>query len=431
MNRKKLGMMVLSLSMTVVFTFGGATMALFTGSAQNSNTATAGTINLDAKRDHGDYTPGPMFYPDSLDPVGNHPYDTSKTNPSGESLGGWAPGDTVQRTMILTNNGSLDAKLKGVKATVRDSYTQNLPTNPASSRTVTGLTSGAAYDEFIQKANVKVMVPDTNTLLYNGSLSSLLVSGYAPLQNEPVLTGTRPPFAPGPLNVTFEVKLDQSASNEIQGKSFIFDFSFYSEQARNNGPANNNSVYRPATQIPFSFTDISQDGGTYIPNSNQDDTAFEINSPFAINFYGQSFDKLYVSTNGLITFNGPNSAFGNTPMAQAPDNSIAVFWDDLIRGSIYYKGYTVNANAADPYLAIQWSGYEHYPSSPSTVIFQTKLYKSGKIEMLYNDMTFGGPAGANNGSSATVGVRKDANTFQQYSYNQNVITSNSAIQFAY
>ncbi|GIP40115.1 hypothetical protein J31TS4_33950 [Paenibacillus sp. J31TS4] len=233
MNRKKLGVMVLSLTMTVVFTFGGATMALYTSSAQNTSTAAAGTINLDAKRNHGDYTPGPMFYPNSLDPDGNHPYDTSKVNPSGESLGGWAPGDTVQRAMILTNKGSLDAKLKGLKATVRDTYTQDLPTG--GSRTATGLTSGAAYDEFIQKANVKVMIPDTNVQLFNGPLSSLLVSGYAPLQNEPVLMGTRPPFTPGPLNVTFEVTLDPSASNEIQGKSFIFDFGFYSEQARNNG----------------------------------------------------------------------------------------------------------------------------------------------------------------------------------------------------
>jgi hypothetical protein len=243
MKTKKLAQLVLTLMLTVFLTFGGATLAIFSGSAQNSgNVAHAGTIDLTAKRDHGDYTPGPMFYSDSLDPAGNHPYDKSKISPSGEALGAWAPGDIVKRTMILTNEGSLDAKLTGIKATARAAYTQNLLTGGSS--TVTGFTSGPAYDEFIQKANVTVALPDQSLTLYNGPLSGLISTGngYATLLNQPVLQGTFGGFGSGPLNITFEVHLDNSASNEVQGKSFIFDFGFYSEQVRNNNGNQTNQV---------------------------------------------------------------------------------------------------------------------------------------------------------------------------------------------
>jgi hypothetical protein len=150
-------------------------------------------------------------------------------------LGGWAPGDTVKRTMILTNTGSLDAKLTGIKATARESFTQNLPSG--GNRTINGLIAGDAFDEFIQLANVEVAIPDENLMLYNGSLAELMFADtdeFASLLSNPVLMGTTPPFSPGPLNITFEVTLDSSAGNDLQGQNFIFDFGFFVEQIRNN-----------------------------------------------------------------------------------------------------------------------------------------------------------------------------------------------------
>lgn len=233
---KKMAFTVMSGVLALALAVGGTTYAIFTSSASNSgNTITAGTINLDAKRDNGDYVPGPMFYPDALDPDGNHPYDVSQIAPSGEALGGWAPGDKVTRTMILTNTGSLDAMVTGIKATPRATYTQNLPSG--GNRTVNGLTSGAEFDEFVQLAHVKVWNPDgAGTILYDGQLKDLIAAGqfYVPVLNELVLTGVKPPFQPGPLNINFEVTLDKSASNALQGKNFIFDFGFFAEQVRNN-----------------------------------------------------------------------------------------------------------------------------------------------------------------------------------------------------
>lgn len=217
LSKKKLMLLSVAGMITIGATVGGATYALFTSSASNSNnTATAGTINLTQERDQGDTIPGPMFYTSTSDPTGSFPYDTNKNAPNqppgGESIGGMAPGDSMFRALNLYNKGTLDAKVTKLKATVNGA----------------GESSGAAYDEFINKLNVLVEVPSTKRVIYNGSLSELL-NGWVPIS--PALTTKA---GGGALNVTFTVTLDKTATNEIQGHNFVFDFSFYAEQLRNN-----------------------------------------------------------------------------------------------------------------------------------------------------------------------------------------------------
>lgn len=195
---------------------GGATFALFTSNAQNTSEGKAGTIVLTQERDQGDSIPGPMFYSAESDPTGLFPYDTTKNvpdaPPGAEALGGWAPGDKATRAMNLYNKGSLDARVKKLKATI----------NPL------GITSGVAYDQFIQKMNIKVMYPAQSKTLYDGPLAGLL-NGYVTIPS--FIIAKNPSAA---ANITFEASLDLSADNSIQGKSFVFDFTFYAEQKRNN-----------------------------------------------------------------------------------------------------------------------------------------------------------------------------------------------------
>ncbi|WP_066315647.1 hypothetical protein [Bacillus sp. FJAT-29814] len=195
---------------------GGATFALFTSSASNTNnSAHAGTVIIDIERDQGDSIPGPMFYTSTSDPTGKFPYDIRKNQyapPGSESLGGMAPGDKMTRALNIYNKGSLDVVVKRLKATV----------NPL------GITSGSAYEQFIQKLNVKVMYPAQDKVLYDGKLSGLL-NGEVGIS--PFLIATAPS---GAANITFTVELDKSADNLIQGQTFVFDFRFYAEQERNN-----------------------------------------------------------------------------------------------------------------------------------------------------------------------------------------------------
>jgi predicted ribosomally synthesized peptide with SipW-like signal peptide len=216
--KKKLALWSATGLMGISLTIGGATFAIFTDSASNtSNTFTAGTIKLTQERDSGDSIPGPMFYSGSSDPTGLYPYDETVppniASLGGEALGGWAPGDKVVRAMNIYNEGSLAAKITKLQATVSSGATN----------------SGAAYEQFIDKMNIKVTyTTGSNPVIYNGSLRGLL-NGWVPL-TLPIPAAANS----GAINIKFEAYLDTSATNDIMGETFVFDFSFYAEQARNN-----------------------------------------------------------------------------------------------------------------------------------------------------------------------------------------------------
>ena len=46
---------------------------------------------------------------------------------------------------------------------------------------------------------------------------------------------------------------------------------------------------------------------------NDDGSTAQISLPFTMNFFGQSYNKLYVNNNGNVTFNGPQVTY--TPFA--------------------------------------------------------------------------------------------------------------------
>lgn len=214
--KRKLALFSASGVLGVSLIIGGATYAIFTDSASSTNNNfTSGTINLDQTRDLGDTIPGPMFYSSTSDPTGSYPYDRAEVPlapPGSDAVGGWAPGDTVLRAMNLLNSGTLDAKVTKLSANVSTGATN----------------SGAQYDQFIQKMNIKVMYPAQNKILYEGPLSGLL-NGWVDIALPFRINSNG-----GPSNITFEATLDSSADNELQGTSFVFDFSFYAEQLRNN-----------------------------------------------------------------------------------------------------------------------------------------------------------------------------------------------------
>lgn len=220
-SKQKLALLSVTGMLVLGLTVGGATYAIFTDSASGANNRlTTGTINLTQERDLGDRIPGPMFYTSTSDPSGIFPTDTARAIGryfGGEALGGWAPGDRAIRAMNLYNRGTLDAKVTKLMASV----TVDQGGVPV------GVSSGAAYNELISKMNIKVMIPTLNLVLYNGSLSGLL-NGWVDIPQVDATAGG------GAVNITFEAYLDPSAGNDIQGQNFVFDFSFFAEQVKNN-----------------------------------------------------------------------------------------------------------------------------------------------------------------------------------------------------
>lgn len=193
----------------------------------------------------------------------------------------------------------------------------------------------------------------------------------------------------------------------------------------------------------YNWIDISQTGTALGTGDNQ---LYWFRLPYNFNFYGTSYDTVWVSTNGWISFgtNPGTSAFSNVsiPATTAPNRAVYVFWDDLNlvaadNANIYYQTFGTTPNR---YTVITWKDARHYNVVPADlrpanqVTFQVILHENGKIITQYKDCAVG-DSSYNWGKSATIGIENANGTIgRQYLYNGsptgNLVASERAIQFS-
>ncbi|MBI3909479.1 MAG: hypothetical protein HY320_00930 [Armatimonadetes bacterium] len=192
-----------------------------------------------------------------------------------------------------------------------------------------------------------------------------------------------------------------------------------------------------ATTVPYSFEDISTTGTQGL--SNNDDAYISAPIGFDFSFYGVSRSTIYISTNGLLSFESGNASPSNASFqtsALSPNvPTIAPLWDDWVTwwswyDAVYYK--TVGSPGNRRFI-VQWHVVSGYYSSPSTVTFQAVLYEgSNHIRFSYLD-TYSGDF-RSSGGSATVGIRDTSGQSNgrnlQWSHQQPVIASQTAILFS-
>jgi hypothetical protein len=168
----------------------------------------------------------------------------------------------------------------------------------------------------------------------------------------------------------------------------------------------------------FQWVDI-QPSGTPVPISGDDQTTIGIPIGFAFPFYGSTFTRVNVSTNGFLSFTSGSASFGNSPLpgAGAPENLLAVFWDDLVF-TRFPSAYYLNDGSR---FIVQFSGVNHIGGA-SDFNFEVILYPDGRI--IYQYLTMRGTLG-----SATIGqqngARDDGLTI---AFNQLYVRDNLAIE---
>ncbi|MGQ9667089.1 MAG: S8 family peptidase [Anaerolineae bacterium] len=150
----------------------------------------------------------------------------------------------------------------------------------------------------------------------------------------------------------------------------------------------------------YEWLDARSDG---IALTLPDDGAVVVNLPFAFPFYGHSYTRLWVSSNGYVSFGtGYEPAPSNSclPSSDTPNNAVYAFWDDLdpsLMGGVFVK-----ALGEDTFV-IEWYQVPHAGKSGSGAgreTFEIVLQKDGGIKLQYQSTA--------DASSATIGVENAA-----------------------
>lgn len=196
-----------------------------------------------------------------------------------------------------------------------------------------------------------------------------------------------------------------------------------------------------ATPAGYDFIEIA---GTGTPLNLPLSGATQVQLPFPFTFYDKTFETLCVNNNALLIFGyappfGPSTCIGYPDHAALPVTFpvyadypfLAPLWTYLTDayGNVYAG---VVGDAPNRRFVIEWSGVTsaYQVQDTGTATFEVVLSEAdGTIAYQYQDVTFDDPwhPQLDNGGFATVGLQFNEALYSQYSYDNPLLRSASAI----
>lgn len=182
--------------------------------------------------------------------------------------------------------------------------------------------------------------------------------------------------------------------------------------------------------VAHATADTVYSDATQVNVDGDDDYSDAIDIPFDFTFYGNTFNQLYVSTNGVVSFDNPSDEYDNADLSGGGigNNSIYAFWDDLdsqITKNIYYK--TVGTEGSRKFI-IQYTDHQlHYEANemPFGTVQVILTEGSNTIQLQYSDLARGD---LGLGKSATIGI-SDGTNYKQFSHNTASLSERKAILY--
>lgn len=114
-----------------------------------------------------------------------------------------------------------------------------------------------------------------------------------------------------------------------------------------------------------------------------DDSTVAVQLGFKFRFFGNEFSTATLSTNGYLIFSGFGSGYGsNLPTAAAPNNLVALWWNDLNASAAGQIRYYTTGSAPFRKFVVNYNGLNHY-SSGNPINAQMVLHES----LNYVDLT--------------------------------------------
>lgn len=138
-----------------------------------------------------------------------------------------------------------------------------------------------------------------------------------------------------------------------------------------------------------------------------DETLGRFSLPFSFPFYGEDYDRLWVSDNGYLTFVDPESPWWwpeAIPSRSLPNAAVYALWQDLMIDADAAVRYGTVGTAPDRAFVIQWDQVRA-PGSTRRLDVEVKLWEDGTVDVLYGD----NPTLAD-GRNAVIGIEDAAGT---------------------
>jgi len=142
--------------------------------------------------------------------------------------------------------------------------------------------------------------------------------------------------------------------------------------------------------VPYEWIEVSETGQRITALNNVDDGSARVPLPFAFSFLERSFDSVFVSTNGFITFEQAGAANYRPaiPSGSAPNFVIAPYWADLrlrngAGSGIYTQEVDINGSRA---FVIEWENNTFYSNGNARLTFEVLLFEDGKVRMMMKDV---------------------------------------------
>lgn len=135
-------------------------------------------------------------------------------------------------------------------------------------------------------------------------------------------------------------------------------------------------------------------GQPIYPGPSGDDETLFVDIGFDFKFYENTYNQVYISTNGILVFDRDDAGCcGGYPMPSPglPNNVISPYWDDLTVGEDYNNGSIIYFNiptATENLFVVEWDKVTDCCSTGAIdyKTFQVILYDNGNILMQYADM---------------------------------------------
>ncbi|MFA7330144.1 MAG: C25 family cysteine peptidase [Candidatus Delongbacteria bacterium] len=186
-----------------------------------------------------------------------------------------------------------------------------------------------------------------------------------------------------------------------------------STQRESGGPDSFGYTWRDSADEqgpPAGWVDMWE-AGSELVLTDDDDWSDPLTLPFAFPFYGEPRTQLWAHANGFVAFTEPDGNFWQNnvslPGSSAPDQSLMIWWDDLMNNG-NYSGYIRSwTNDADS-VVVTWNVVPHFnqTSYGGPFTFQVVLESNGRITYNYGEMN----AEDTDSDSGTIAVQLDQDT---------------------